>query len=1842
MLSIKVRIKSISKIIHIPVFLAIVLLSFSLLALSLPRVAGADDCGSAGCSPNSDLAFDTEDLNFILEQIKIAERHAAGEELIDILPNASLPLGLRTVDGSFNNLIEGQTDFGQADLEFPASVERVFSDAQNLTFPLAPNDVVGASTSYNQGDGRTVQDSTPRLISHLIVNQSVNNPAAVFAAEANGEATNVGPGFTGVDQLLIPNIAPDEGLSSPFNAFMTFFGQFFDHGLDLVNKGGNGLVYMPLQPDDPLYVAGGNSNFMLMTRASRDAGPDGIIGTEDDVSDPINATTPHVDQQQTYASHSSSQVLLRHYEVRDGRLQNSGHLLDGFGTDGLLDTADDGGMATWDTVQLQALEKFGIILDDFDGVNVPMIAADQYGNFIPGPVGGLPQLVIAGTPNTLVEGNLTTPVDATQAIRVNQSFFLDVAHSANPGGKVPDVDSVINPRIDSLSGQTIRGIRAGAEAGSYDDELLGVHFMCGDGRCNENIALTTIHTIFHREHNRLIDLTKRVLLDAGDLVTLNEWLDTPATQAQLDAWLGLPFATYDASLFHQEQTRVAVEALNLDWNGQRMFQAGRFGTEMQYNRIVFDEFAPTLAGLKDVFTGFHTSVDPSIGLEFSQSVYRFGHSMLTQTVDRFDADFNPLLDDFSQDASQLGLFEAFLNPLALYNSNVAGEAQLSPEVATGAVVRGITRTRANEIDEFVAGALQNNLVGLPLDLGAINIARSRDVGNPRLNAARRKFFTATQDNRLLPYAHWADYADNLRHEPSLVNFIAAYGTHPTLAGPDGIIGNADDPSPTFSGRRSAACAIVGALTTLGDLTPDPAQYCIDNGFGTPPAAPADALAFLFSTEYVDPLDPLNNRDWSSDTDGVTITGLDDVDFWNGGLAEERMPFGGILGSTHNFVFETQIESLQNGDRFYYVGRTANIHLFSELESNPFTSLVMRNTDMGEAGAGALSLNIFSVPNHILEVDQSEQFNATGDGTTADPTGDAELTPLVIRNADQLTTNVTVSDTTRVIQYTGGDHVTIGGTTGDDTIIAGIGDDTITGGGGNDRIEGGDGNDHIEGGGGDDIITDLSGFDVIEGGDGNDAISSGNGEDGVFGDAGNDFLVNTSEFALLFGGLGNDFILDGISNSHTRGGAGDDWMENLGGGEDLFQADNGAAAEGGEPLIKGNDVFIGHDGNNDADMESGDDIVVDGPGIERTEGQLGFDWISFQNDKLGVEADLNLKAFERPQLPPSNSTVLNRYDRVEGMSGSALADILIGTDNRLGDDRGSELVNFALIDGLDSLVPLSERRDLEPDVLTGEPQSGWTGGEIILGGAGSDLLIGNGGDDIIDGDASLAVAIQTPDPAIRSGAEWAAFIAAQSAFKSATSQAAADAKAAAAFVEAGVAAQQALDAAEAAATAAIEAANAADAALTNDLTITNELGVVITNTAPDAITQATWQTFLDSCSALLLSLDLELQVTTADTAAEAVAAQAEAVANQIASSQTALEAKAAASAAALLTAQADLVTAQAALPADAMVLVPGMQDVMDAVFSGLINPGELSISRVIDDADVTDTATDTAVFTGNRANYLIDSVAVPGFVQVTDTRTLPLTRVNDGRDLLRNIERLQFADQILVIDVVAPINSPAVGQPTISGITDVGFVLTASIAGVTDADNVSAVPPGSVDPAAVSWTWQSELDPGTGDFTPIVRELGLNGNGDPVTVRGETMTLTTDEAGLLVRVVGRFQDEELVFETVTSASVLIQAPPPPPPPVGTTLEIVQVRFAPNQGRLRVDGNVSPVTSIVTLFAPGTVNATGTACLGTNAGINAPVNQANGNFLFDSGNAGLADPITVCVESDAGLAVGGVTP
>src|SRR5262245_36099855 len=221
-------------------------------------------------------SFIKSDLEFILQQIFFAERHAAGESLASMLPNPEVAFGLRTVDGTFNNIVLGRSEFGAADTIFPRLTDPVFRTAE-------------AGTTYLQTSGLVI-DSQPRTISNLIVDMTATNPAAVAVASQNPGSqvvTGTRRYGTSFQTFFRPSVAPDAGLSAPFNRWMTFFGQCFDHGLDLVTKGGNGTVFIPLQPDDPLFVPGSPTNFMVETRATMLPGPDGVLGTADDIHDKI-------------------------------------------------------------------------------------------------------------------------------------------------------------------------------------------------------------------------------------------------------------------------------------------------------------------------------------------------------------------------------------------------------------------------------------------------------------------------------------------------------------------------------------------------------------------------------------------------------------------------------------------------------------------------------------------------------------------------------------------------------------------------------------------------------------------------------------------------------------------------------------------------------------------------------------------------------------------------------------------------------------------------------------------------------------------------------------------------------------------------------------------------------------------------------------------------------------------------------------------------------------------------------------------------------------------------------------------------------------------------------------------------------------------------------------------------------------------------------------------------------------------------------------------------------------------------------------------------------------------
>ena len=1271
----------------------------------------------------------TGDLSFILKQINIAERHAAtataeepckgllnqpndGIPDVEQVPDVLTMYGLRTVGGECNNLVPGREKFAAADVPFERMASADFKDAEKVPagFPGA-----GADTTYkSKTPGNMVFDTQPRVISNLIVDQTAKNPAAVVAAgnpvrtqgntgvvpcDPGGDPTAADPNGTPDDctpsgeTLSIPNVTTDVGLSPPFNGLFTIFGQFFDHGVDQTVKTG-GTVFVPLRDDDPLVLGKDGElgtaddlpaqlRFMVLSRGEVQPGPDGILGNADDEQNADNTDTPLVDQSQTYTSHGSHQVFLREYELdganhpKDtGRLLGGPSIANGLASNDLL----KGGMSTWATTKDQAARVLGLKLRDTDVLDIPMLATDPYGNFLPGPARGLPMYATA---TGMVEGNLAAPVEPpANVLHFHTPFLGDLAHDADPGSVGPCTTPGVNspsgckdPDADSAAGTQLDG----QAPNTYDDELLNAHFTAGDGRVNENIALTSVHQIFHSEHDRLV----------GDI---NNTLTTKVPQSVLDQWQrtsGPSGWTY----------------------GQRLFQAARFVTEMEYQHLVFEEFARKVQPAIDPFHVYHSDINPTIPAEFAHAVYRFGHSMLTETIDRTA----PRVAGSTSPPQHydVKLLDGFLNPPE-FNRNQNG-ATISSEAAAGGIMMGMSDQVGQEIDEFVTDTLRNNLLGLPLDLPTLNMTRARSEGIPSLNELRRKINATTNDGQLAPYTSWADFGNNLKHPESLVNFVAAYGTYPTIVN-----------ATTYGAKRTEA------------------QKIIDPGLGISPSQ--------------DEMDFINGSgDWATQE-----TGLNNVDLWVGGLAESTDINGGLLGRTFNYVFETSLTDLQNGDRFYYLGRTPGMNLRTQLESNSFAELVMRNTD----NTHTLKQDAFATADCKFQMgnlaNTAAGFTTSGATVADDPTTNCNENALLTRSPNgQITYKLINSVDPAGIN---GQSV-YNGDSASNRVKGGIDNDTLLGNDGDDWLDGNSGDDVTIGGEGADRMTDTGGADVLKGGPGNDAMDAGNGIDIMMGGDGKDFINGGANDNEEFAGPDDDFIIAGGGTDTAFGDGGDDWIQG-GAGQDLLIGDHAAPFfDDPAETSPGHDVFVGQVGENDYDAEGGDDIMSQNSFVDRNAGSGGFDWAIHQYNTVAADDDMAINNNLGP-LPIQVVVNRDRWQEVEADSGSSRNDVIRGTDDAPAVLGGAGFTGCNVLDqagvnrisGLSAIVPQPLTGALAPVVAASAagtcPLSGpiWGDGNILLGGGGSDTITGRGADDIIDGDRALQVRISVRANTNGTGAE----------------------------------------------------------------------------------------------------------------------------------------------------------------------------------------------------------------------------------------------------------------------------------------------------------------------------------------------------------------------------------------------------------------------------------------------------------------------------------------------------------
>ena len=210
-------------------------------------------------------------------------------------------------------------------------------------------------------------------------------------------------------------------------------------------------------------------------------------------------------------------------------------------------------------------------------------------------------------------------------------------------------------------------------AGGPSDSL----FLAGDVRANEQVGLTAMHTLFVREHNRLADI----------------------------------FATADPTL-----------------TGDEIYEKARRIVGAQIQAITYNEFLPLLLGYGVIgnYKGYDPNVDARIANVFSTAAYRFGHSMLSPTLLRLDADLNEISE------GHLPLRQAFFAP-----QRITDEGGIEP------ILRGLASQIAQGIDPFVVDDVRNFLFGEPgsggFDLVALNIQRGRDHGLPSYNDARVAF-----------------------------------------------------------------------------------------------------------------------------------------------------------------------------------------------------------------------------------------------------------------------------------------------------------------------------------------------------------------------------------------------------------------------------------------------------------------------------------------------------------------------------------------------------------------------------------------------------------------------------------------------------------------------------------------------------------------------------------------------------------------------------------------------------------------------------------------------------------------------------------------------------------------------------------------------------------------------------------------------------------------------------------------------------------------------------------------------------------------------------------------------
>ena len=212
-------------------------------------------------------------------------------------------------------------------------------------------------------------------------------------------------------------------------------------------------------------------------------------------------------------------------------------------------------------------------------------------------------------------------------------------------------------------------------------------FLAGDERSNENIGLTSLHTLFVREHNRLAE----------------------------------QIATSDPSL-----------------SGEEIYQTARRIVGAHIQAITYNEFLPVLLGTGALqpYSHYDDSTPSGVANAFSSAAYRVGHTLLDPKIRLVDAQGNEI--------EALALKDAFFKPEKVVEAGIEPilrgfASHLHQEVDVFVI---------DDVRNFLF--VDDQPTGTPrlqgFDLASLNIHRGRDHGLPSYNDMREALGLKRKEN----------------------------------------------------------------------------------------------------------------------------------------------------------------------------------------------------------------------------------------------------------------------------------------------------------------------------------------------------------------------------------------------------------------------------------------------------------------------------------------------------------------------------------------------------------------------------------------------------------------------------------------------------------------------------------------------------------------------------------------------------------------------------------------------------------------------------------------------------------------------------------------------------------------------------------------------------------------------------------------------------------------------------------------------------------------------------------------------------------------------------------------